>query len=85
MSEIYKTEDIIIPEQLVVLEYQSGETYVIVRKWDGKEQQEFIDKERARKDDPLVSFYQVPLSLMRNAGKKRKNWSWLKVCDKREK
>lgn len=67
-------------ELFAVLEYQSGEIYVFTHTWDGSRQGEFIKKERNRKDDPLVSIYQMPLSLLRSHGNRRR---WLKICSKR--
>lgn len=68
-------------EFLAVLEYQSGEIYVFTHTWDGLTQGEFIKKERNRKDDPLVGIDQIPTSVLRHPGNRRR---WFKICGKRE-
>ena len=65
-------------DYLAVLEYENGEIKVSIRDWDNLEASEFIENERAKKDNRLKGFSQYKVSTMK-PGVVTKKGSWVTV------
>lgn len=65
-------------DNLIVLEYENGEIKVSVRDWDYLEAREFIESEKAKKDNCLKGFSQYKVSTMK-PGVVTKKGSWVTV------